>query len=106
MIAGGVEGSSHYIWAGFDAMRVLCRTHNDAPHKASRPMSATAAGFVPGSGAGLLMLESLESALGRGARIYAQLFPLPECIGHLKINKRPSLGPESIFMDLLPGVKN
>ena len=73
MIAGGAEGSSHYIWAGFDAMRVLCRTHNDEPEKASRPLSASAAGFVPGSGAGLLMLESLDSAQARGARIYAEV---------------------------------
>lgn len=73
MIAGGAEGSSHYSWAGFDAMRVLSRGHNDAPEKASRPMSASAAGFVPGSGAGLLMLESLDSAQQRGARIYAEI---------------------------------
>jgi 3-oxoacyl-(acyl-carrier-protein) synthase len=73
MIAGGAEGSSHYIWAGFDAMRVLDRGHNDAPERASRPMSASAGGFVPGSGAGLLMLESLDSARDRGARIYAEV---------------------------------
>jgi 3-oxoacyl-(acyl-carrier-protein) synthase len=73
MLCGGVEAASEYIWAGFDAMRVLCRTHNDAPEKASRPMSASAAGFVPGAGAGVLLLESLSSALQRGARIYAEL---------------------------------
>src|SRR5450756_966244 len=73
MLCGGSEGSSHYIWAGFDAMRVLCRTHNDTPERASRPMSASAAGFVPGAGAGVLLLESLESALERGVRIYAEV---------------------------------
>lgn len=73
VIAGGVEGSSHYIWAGFDAMRVLCRSFNDRPESASRPMSATAGGFVPSSGCGLLMLESLASAQARGARIYAEV---------------------------------
>jgi 3-oxoacyl-(acyl-carrier-protein) synthase len=73
VIAGGVEGSSHYIWAGFDAMRVLARQSNDRPEKASRPMSGTAGGFVPSSGAGLLMVESLSSARGRGARIYAEI---------------------------------
>ncbi len=73
MMAGGSEGSSHYIWAGFDAMRVLSRGYNDEPEKASRPLSASAAGFVPGSGAGVLMLESLESAEQRGARIYAEV---------------------------------
>ena len=73
MLAGGAEGATPYIWAGFDAMRVLNRTRNDAPDKASRPMSASAAGFVPGAGAGILVLESLDSALERGARIYAEV---------------------------------
>jgi 3-oxoacyl-(acyl-carrier-protein) synthase len=73
VIAGGAEGSSHYIWAGFDAMRVLTRQSNDNPEAASRPMSATAGGFVPSSGAGLLMVESLTSAKARGARIYAEV---------------------------------
>jgi 3-oxoacyl-(acyl-carrier-protein) synthase len=73
MLCGSSEGSSHYIWAGFDAMRVLSRGFNDAPEKASRPMSASAAGFVPGCGAGVLMLEELQSATDRGARIYAEV---------------------------------
>lgn len=73
MLAGGSEGSSHYIWAGFDAMRVLNRGHNETPEQASRPMSASAGGFIPGSGAGVLMVESLYSAQERGARIYAEI---------------------------------
>jgi len=73
MLCGGAEAASHYIWSGFDAMRVLNRTSNDEPEKASRPMSASAAGFIPGSGAGAVMLESLESALARGAHIHAEL---------------------------------
>jgi len=73
MLAGGSEGASPYIWSGFDAMRVLCRSMNDAPERASRPMSASAGGFVAASGAGILMLESLESAQERGARIRAEL---------------------------------
>ncbi len=73
MLAGGTEGSSLYSWAGFDAMRVLARGFNDQPEKASRPTSASASGFVPGSGAGILMLESLESAQARGAKIYAEI---------------------------------
>lgn len=73
MLAGGAEGSSHYIWAGFDSMRVLARGFNDQPEKASRPMSASTGGFIPGSGAGILMLESLESAQARGAKIYAEI---------------------------------
>ncbi len=73
MLCGSTEGASVYIWAGFDAMRVCCRTHNEAPEKASRPMSATAGGFVPSAGAGVLMLENLDSATARGARIYAEV---------------------------------
>ncbi|MGH7804294.1 MAG: beta-ketoacyl-[acyl-carrier-protein] synthase family protein, partial [Candidatus Binatia bacterium] len=83
MLCGGSEGSSHYIWAGFDSMRVLCRTSNEAPEKASRPMSASASGFVPGSGAGALLLESLESAQDRGARIWAEVLGgAINCGGH------------------------
>ncbi len=73
MLAGGSEGYSKYGWAGLDGMKVLCRTHNDDPENASRPMSASAAGFVPGSGAGVLLLEALSSAQARGARIYAEV---------------------------------
>jgi 3-oxoacyl-(acyl-carrier-protein) synthase len=73
VVAGGCEGDSRYIWAAFDAMRVLSRNFNHAPERASRPLSVTAGGFVPASGSGALMLESLESALARGARIYAEV---------------------------------
>jgi len=83
MLCGGAEGASHYIWAGFDAMRVLNRSSNDAPEKASRPMSASAGGFVPGSGAGVVVLESLPSALDRGAPIYAEVLGgMLNCGGH------------------------
>lgn len=73
MMAGGSEGATPYIWGGFDAMRVLCRKFNDTPVTGSRPLSATAGGFVPGSGSGMLVLEDLETALARGARIYAEI---------------------------------
>lgn len=73
MLCGGAEAASHYIWSGFDAMRVLNRGSNDEPEKASRPLSASAGGFIPGSGAGVVLLESLESALARGAHIRAEL---------------------------------
>lgn len=73
MMAGGAEAANHYIWAGFDGMKVLNSKNNDCPHKASRPMSASAAGFIPGSGAGILMLEDLDCALERGANIYAEI---------------------------------
>ena len=83
MLCGGSEGASHYTWSGFDAMRVLCRNFNEEPARASRPMSASAAGFVPSSGAGVLLLESLDSALERGARIYAEVLGgALNCGGH------------------------
>jgi len=73
MLAGGSEGPSPYIWAGFDSMRVIARKFNDQPEKGSRPMSASANGFVPGAGAAVLVLEELEAARDRGARIYAEI---------------------------------
>jgi len=73
MLVGSCSDSGPYVWAGFDAMRILPRKYNDNAEKASRPMSASAAGFVPGSGAGALVLESLESATERGAKIYAEV---------------------------------
>jgi 3-oxoacyl-(acyl-carrier-protein) synthase len=73
MLAGGSEGASPYIWSGFDAMRVICRKFNDQPERASRPMSASAGGFVPGAGGAVLVLEELETARQRGARIYAEV---------------------------------
>ncbi len=73
MLVGSCSDSGPYVWAGFDAMRILPRKFNDNPHAASRPLSATASGFVPGSGAGALVLESLESAIERNAKIYAEV---------------------------------
>ena len=73
MLAGSTSDSGPYIWAGFDAMKVCTYKYNTDPGKGSRPMSATASGFVPGSGAGALVLESLDSALARGAKIYAEI---------------------------------
>jgi len=72
-LVGGTEGSSPYIWAGFDAMRVMSRKYNDQPEKASRPMSESANGFAPGAGGAVLILEDLETALERGVRIYAEV---------------------------------
>lgn len=73
MLVGSCSDHGPYVWGGFDAMRVMTYKHNMEPEKGSRPMSATASGFVPGSGAGALVLESLESALERGAKIYAEV---------------------------------
>ncbi len=73
MLVGSCSDHGAYLWGGFDAMRVMTYRHNEDPTKGSRPMSETASGFVPGSGAGALVLESLESAQERGATIYAEI---------------------------------
>ncbi|WP_090756435.1 beta-ketoacyl-[acyl-carrier-protein] synthase family protein [Nonlabens sp. Hel1_33_55] len=73
MLVGSTSDSGPYIWGGFDAMRILPTQYNDNPSSASRPFAADAAGFVPGSGAGAIMLESLESALARDATIYCEI---------------------------------
>ncbi|SDR79127.1 beta-ketoacyl-[acyl-carrier-protein] synthase family protein [Gramella sp. MAR_2010_147] len=73
MLVGSCGDHGPYVWGGFDAMRILPGKYNNDPENASRPMSASAAGFVPGSGAGALVLEDLESAKKRGAKIYAEV---------------------------------
>ena len=73
IVTGGAEAA---IWAsgvgGFNAMKALS-TRNDEPEKASRPFSASRDGFVMGEGAGILILEELEHAKARGAKIYAEM---------------------------------
>jgi 3-oxoacyl-(acyl-carrier-protein) synthase len=73
MLSGATSDSGPYIWAGFDAMKVCTFKNNDRPQEGSRPMSASASGFVPASGAGAFVLESLDHALERGAKIYAEV---------------------------------
>jgi 3-oxoacyl-(acyl-carrier-protein) synthase len=73
MVVGSSEYVDSYVFGAFDSMRVLSRKFNDQPEKASRPMSISAGGFVPGSGAGALILEDLDFALARGAKIYGEV---------------------------------
>src|SRR5437763_5262198 len=94
VLAGGGEACMHpLIFAGFTAMRGLA-VENEHPPRASRPFDATRAGFVMGEGACVLLLEELEAAKKRGARIYAEVLgyggsndahhmaqPEPEAIG-------------------------
>jgi len=73
MIAGGSEGAvTPMCIGGFGAMRALS-THNSEPEKASRPFDAERDGFIVGEGSGVLILESLEGAQKRGAKIIAEI---------------------------------
>ncbi|HEY4244201.1 MAG TPA: beta-ketoacyl-ACP synthase II [Kofleriaceae bacterium] len=73
MIAGGAEATITILGVGgFNAMRAMS-TRNDAPEKASRPFDNDRDGFVIGEGAGVVVLEELEHAKARGARIYAEI---------------------------------
>ena len=74
MIAGGTEASITPLgMAGFCAARALATSYNDNPEKASRPFDAKRDGFVMGEGSGIVVLETLENAEARGAKIYAEL---------------------------------
>lgn len=73
MLAGGAEAAvSPVVYAGLDVLRVMS-ARNDAPEKASRPFDKDRDGFVMSEGAAMVVLEELEFALNRGAKIYAEV---------------------------------
>jgi len=74
MIAGGTEATiTPLCFAGFCAMKAMQINYNDDPKAGSRPFDAERGGFVMGEGAGVVVLESLECAKNRGAKIYCEL---------------------------------
>ena len=74
MVAGGAESPINRLsLAGFCACRALSTGFNETPEKASRPYDRDRDGFVMGEGAGIVVLEALEHALARGAKIYGEL---------------------------------
>jgi 3-oxoacyl-[acyl-carrier-protein] synthase II len=74
VFAGGADGMIRKeVIAAFDSMRALPRGFNDSPQHASRPFDGNRDGFVLGEGAGILVIESLENAIERGAQIYAEV---------------------------------
>ncbi|MBV8169663.1 MAG: beta-ketoacyl-ACP synthase II, partial [Alphaproteobacteria bacterium] len=114
MVAGGTEAAISRIGiAGFAAARALSTAFNDTPPRASRPWDKDRDGFVMGEGAGVVVLESLEHAKARGAKIYAELIgygmsgdahhitaPAPDGNGGLRSMRnalaRAELNPEDI----------
>jgi 3-oxoacyl-(acyl-carrier-protein) synthase len=120
MLVGSCNDHGPYVWGGFDAMRVMTYKHNDTPEQGSRPMSASASGFVPGSGAGAMVLESMESARKRNATIYAEVLggainsggqrnggtmtaPNPEAVQHCIRNAIMSAGIKTSDIDVING---
>ena len=73
MIAGGTESVICALGIGGFAVMKALSARNDEPERASRPFDADRDGFVMGEGAGIVILESLENALARGAKIYAEI---------------------------------
>lgn len=74
MLAGGAEATiTPLCYAGFCAMKAMATGYNDDPTAGSRPFDKDRGGFVMGEGAGVILIESLEFAKKRGAKIYAEL---------------------------------
>lgn len=73
LVVGAEAGITPLALGGFSAMNALCKDHNESPKEAVRPFDKERSGFVMGEGAGALVLETLEHALKRGAKIYGEI---------------------------------
>ncbi len=103
IVAGGAEAAITIAGVGgFNAMNALS-TRNDAPEKASRPFSASRDGFVMGEGAACLVLEELEHALARGAKIYGEIVGtgLSADAYHLTASHPDGLGAKLVMLNAL-----
>ncbi len=103
MVAGGSEAAVTIAGiGGFNAMNALS-TRNDSPETASRPFSKSRDGFVLGEGSGILILEELEHALARGAKIYAEFggFGLSADAHHLTASHPEGLGAKLVMQRTL-----
>ena len=105
MIVGGAEAAVQPIGiAGFNAMRALS-TRNDEPERASRPFDRDRDGFVMGEGSGVLILEELEFAKRRGARIYAEIIGYGMSGDAFHITAPSLKGPVNSMRQALMGAK-
>lgn len=103
MVAGGSEATvTPAAIGGFNAMNALS-TRNDSPQTASRPFSKSRDGFVLGEGSAVLILEELEHALARGAKIYAEFagYGLSADAHHLTASHPEGLGARLVMMRAL-----
>ena len=103
IVSGGSEAAIFPAGVGgFNAMHALS-TRNDEPEKASRPFSASRDGFIMGEGGGCLILEELEHAKARGAKIYAEVagVGMSADAHHLTASHPEGLGAKLVMMNAL-----
>ncbi len=101
IVVGAEAGVTPLALGGFGAMNALCKDHNETPKEAVRPFDRERSGFVMGEGAGALVLETLEHAQKRGAKIYAEVIGFGESADayHISTPQPESRGAISAMRD-------